>query len=217
MSGPSSLVGVIMAGGRSRRLGQDKARLVLEDGGRDLLARTAQLLGRVTAEVHVSGRDPADQGLTLPWFLDDVPGKGPVGGILTALRRLQRHILVLSCDLPLMDLPTLQRLASAHLATRGTPRPPRQGETDGPLMITYAQPRTGYIESLVAIYSPAAVPVLEAALARGLHKLSAIIPRAQRLEIPYVPDPDGPFFNLNTPADLRLLRAMEISPCILHP
>ena len=78
------VVGVVLAGGKSTRLGHDKACIELD--GRDMLARTADLLGQVVPEVWVAGRDAADHDLELPWLMDDVPGRGPAGGIMTAMR-----------------------------------------------------------------------------------------------------------------------------------
>jgi molybdopterin-guanine dinucleotide biosynthesis protein A len=193
-------VGVILAGGLSRRLGRDKAAVVL--GGRNLLARTVDLVGRLTPEVLVIGRDPAPQGLTgVDWQLDDSPGLGPAGGIATALRLTARPCLVLSCDLPLMNEATLARLLAAR-AERGP----------AALLTTFFQPHTGYIEALVAVYEPGALPVLSHALAAGRKKLSAIFPPHLRCHIPYGPDEAQVFFNINHPADLSLARQLTAAP-----
>lgn len=190
------LAGVVLAGGKSTRLGRDKARILL--GGKDLLARTADVLLSVAPEVWVVGRDPADHGLNLPWRLDDIPGKGPVGGIITALRVLRRPCLVLSCDLPFVGREQLLPLIEARVACR-----------EPVLMTTWGQIETEYIEALVAIYEPEALPVLEAAVARGEHKLSRIVPRELRRQVPYSQDQALPFFNINYPADLALMRELE--------
>jgi molybdopterin-guanine dinucleotide biosynthesis protein A len=186
--------GVVLAGGRSVRLGRDKARVKVD--GCDLLGRTTDLLARVTGKVWVIGRDPSTHGLNLDWALDEIPGQGPLGGIVTALKVTGRSCLVTSCDLPYLDESTLDRLLIAYHAAEGRP-----------LMTTYGQMETGYIEALVSIYAHHALPVLEAALANGQRKLAAIIPREKRLEIPYSQDEARPFFNLNTPAELKALRA----------
>ncbi|MFO7596582.1 MAG: molybdenum cofactor guanylyltransferase [Desulfocurvibacter africanus] len=190
------LAGVVLAGGKSSRLGRDKARILFE--GQDLLSRTAGLLRSVTPEVWVIGRDPADHGLSLPWRLDDIPGRGPVGGIITALRALNRPCLVLSCDLPFIERDYLERLMEAR-AVCAQPM----------LMTTYGQVETEYIEALVAIYEPEALPVLESAVVRGEHKLSRIVPREHRCQVPYSQEQALPFFNINYPADLALMRKLE--------
>ena len=116
------MIGVVLAGGRSTRLGQDKVRLRLPGDGRDMLARTADLLATCTDGVVISCRAPdaGEETLALPGIRsipDAKPGLGPLGGVWSALRELRQPILVLSCDLPFMDMPTLRRLIDA----RGAP------------------------------------------------------------------------------------------------
>ena len=112
------MIGVVLAGGRSTRLGQDKVRLRLPGDGRDMLARTADLLAACTDGVVISCRAPdaGEETLALPGIRsipDAKPGLGPLGGVWSALRELRQPILVLSCDLPFMDVPTLRRLIDA--------------------------------------------------------------------------------------------------------
>lgn len=134
------MIGVVLAGGRSTRLGQDKVRLRLPGDGRDMLARTADLLAACTDGVVISCRAPdaGEETLALPGIRsipDAEPGLGPLGGVWSALRELRQPILVLSCDLPFMDVPTLRRLIDARGA-----RPPEA------LMTTFQQAETGFIE-----------------------------------------------------------------------
>ena len=113
------MIGVVLAGGRSTRLGQDKVRLRLPGDGRDMLARTADLLAACTDGVVISCRAPdaGEETLALPGIRsipDAESGLGPLGGVWSALRELRQPILVLSCDLPFMDMPTLRRLIDAR-------------------------------------------------------------------------------------------------------
>lgn len=188
--------GVVLAGGRSTRLGHDKA-FVSYRGG-DLLGLAVRRLLARLPEVWVIGRDPAPHGLDVPWRLDDVPGHGPAAGVMTALRATGRACLVTSCDLPLLDDAHLDALLSAWPA-----RP------EHALMTTFLQVETGYIEALVSIYEPGAADVIENALARGERKLSGIFPPAVRHHIPYSREEAMPFFNINFPADLAVLNALE--------
>jgi molybdopterin-guanine dinucleotide biosynthesis protein A len=150
-----------------------------------------ELARRFCPVVAVSGRDPSALAPGLTWFLDQESGIGPMGGIITALERYQKPCLVLSCDLPLLDESTVERLLEAWRA-----RP------SWAVMTTFEQTETGFIEALVAVYEPEAALVLRRAKAEGCRKLSRAIPAALRHCVVYSVRDGRPFFNVNTPADL---------------
>src|SRR3954447_23098801 len=84
------LTGFVLAGGKSRRMGRDKA--LLDWHGQPLLSHMTDLLRSVAEQVMVVGRDP------LP---DRLPGCGPLSGIATALETTATHAnMVLAVDLP---------------------------------------------------------------------------------------------------------------------
>ncbi|MBU1002951.1 MAG: molybdenum cofactor guanylyltransferase [Proteobacteria bacterium] len=192
----TGLTGFILAGGKSTRLGLDK--VVLPYSGETLLTRTVALASKFCAEIYVSGRDPRTMGIDLPWMLDDEPGRGPLGGILTGLTRLNRPLLVLACDLPMLDEGTVARLVTA-----------RSQRPDSAVITTFLQQETGWIESLVSIYEPQAAPLLREAGSKGLYKLSAALHPTVRHHVPYSQHEASPFFNINFPADLAMLRRVE--------
>ncbi len=190
------LAGIILAGGKSTRLGHDKARIIFS--GASLLSRAVDLLKRHCPSVYIVGRTFDEHGLNIPSFLDLVPGCGPAGGIATILRELRQPCLVLSCDLPLMDDRMLRRLRAGW-----------REKPDHALMTTFQQEDTGFIESLVAIYEPQALPLLEQAFTQGLYQLNRILPSELRHHLPYPHSEATPFFNINHPADLSMLRQLE--------
>lgn len=192
----SDVRGVVLAGGRSRRLGQDKTRVLYS--GRSLLARAVDLLQGVCAETAVIGRDPLPYGVAAPWLPDAVEGLGPMGGVITALETFQAPCLVISCDLPYLDEDTLLTLLAA-----------RRKKEPHLVMTTFQAMETGYIESLTAVYEPEARPYLKAATAQGLYKLSRAIPPEARHHVPYDVEGAAVFFNVNYPADLAALRRAE--------
>ncbi len=194
----SGLTGVVLAGGLSTRLGNDKTVIRLHgDSGPDLLTRTCSLLSEIVDEVWVSGRSEVPKIPGYHWLRDERVGLGPIGGVTTALRSATGPILVLSCDLPFMDISCLERLVAR-----------RAERTDATLMTTFLQVETGFIESLVAIYEPAALPLFEQAVGNGIHKLSRVIPEEARLYVPYTSEESLPFFNINYPADLEMARRL---------
>ncbi|MFP5221894.1 MAG: molybdenum cofactor guanylyltransferase [Acidobacteriota bacterium] len=191
-TGPDTAV--ILAGGKSRRLGRDKAAVHIE--GQPMLARMVALARRFCPNVAVSGRDPAPLVTGVPWFLDESPGLGPMGGIITALERFQTPCLVLSCDLPLLDAGTLNTLLEAWRV-----RPANA------VLTTFEQIETGFIEALVSVYEPEAAVLLRRANEEGCRKLSRAIPAAHRHCVPYSVKEARPFFNVNTPAQLAEILA----------
>ncbi len=199
------MIGVVLAGGRSTRLGQDKVRLRLPGDGRDMLARTADLLAACTDGVAVSCRAPAEgeDAPALPGVRaihDAADGLGPFGGVWSALRELRQPILVLSCDLPFMDTTTLRRLIDA-----------RNARAPEVLMTTFLQAETGFIEALVSIYEPGCLPFFEEARARNLRQINLVIPETLQARVVYTRSEALPFFNINFPNELEEARRLAQS------
>ncbi|HKK32114.1 MAG TPA: molybdenum cofactor guanylyltransferase [Desulfomicrobiaceae bacterium] len=193
----SNVKALILAGGQSSRLGRDKTRIRFK--GMTLLERSIGLARQFCTEVAVSGRDRrVIQGLDVDWVEDGTERIGPMGGILTGLHHFRAPVLVLACDLPLLDPATLGRLFKA-----------RDERPQEALMTTFVQRETGFIEALLAIYEPEATDLLEATLADGVYKLSRAIEPARRHHIPYDREEEPCFFNINFPGDLAILRYVE--------
>jgi len=102
----SALRAAVLAGGRSRRMGRDKALLPIGDG--TLLEQVVQVVRTAELPCTVIGRSaPCDWPHPAVAFRpDDAPGRGPLGGLATALRHSDDDCLLLSCDLPALR-PTL--------------------------------------------------------------------------------------------------------------
>src|SRR5262245_36649817 len=102
---------VILAGGRSRRMGRDKAWLEVE--GQPLLVRQVRIVRALNpAEIFISGRAGENySALNCPVLLDREPGFGPLGGIERALQTAGSPlVLVLAVDLPYMTTDFLRKL-----------------------------------------------------------------------------------------------------------
>lgn len=220
------LTGVVLAGGLSSRMGLDKRALCLH-GEKDMLERTIDLLTACTTRVVVSCREDSLPDCVragrVPHVLDTLPdaplaaaqttpehaeaaaaaGKvGPLAGMYACLKALGGPLLVLSCDLPFMTETVLRRLIDA----RNAAAPP-------PLMTTFRQAETGFIEALVAIYEAESLPYFERALIAGVRKLNVVIPEDRRCDVVYTHREAMPFFNVNYPADLELARQVRME----HP
>lgn len=153
MSAP--LFGLLLTGGRSKRMQRDKA--ALEYAGQSQLERAMGLLDPLVERVFVSVRadqlqDP--QRARYPCITDALSDLGPIGGIHAALHaHPQAAWLVLACDLPFLDAATLQQLIAArdplHLAT------------------AFRSSHDGKPEPLCAIYEPRALSAIDAWIASG--------------------------------------------------
>jgi molybdopterin-guanine dinucleotide biosynthesis protein A len=189
---PGSPVGVVLAGGASRRLGEDKA--LLAAGGERLAARAARKLAAVCAEVVAAdgGRAIVPGVPSVP----DGPGRGPAAGVLGAAAACsERTLLVLACDLPEVPEVLLAALAGAAGADWVVPR------------------WQGRLEPLCALYGPAALAALARRAAAGrfaLHELDdepgLVIAHLEEEDIALFGDPARLFLNLNTPDDVARWR-----------
>jgi molybdopterin-guanine dinucleotide biosynthesis protein A len=195
MKRSAGIVGIVLAGGESRRMGRDKAALAL--GGATLAAGAAQRLAAVCPEVAV-----ADRGRQLvPGFpsLADGPGRGPAAGLLGAARAYPgRPLLALACDLPYVPVPLLAELA-------------RQEDVD------WFLPRwSGGAEPLCALWGERALARLEARVARGIYALWSLA-NEEDLAIRWLDEdrlaafgpPGALFLNVNTPEELERARRLS--------
>ena len=156
---PLPVSGVVMAGGKSRRFGQDKAQVRLM--GQPLLFRVAELLATVCQELIVVG--PPERKLLLPEarvIQDSFPDAGPLSGLHAALNRARHHwAIVVACDMPLLNPALLRYLLSL-----------REG-------YDVVLPRHGgYTQQLHAAYSTNCLPHIEAQLAKGDYKIDRSFP-----------------------------------------
>ena len=102
--------GVVVAGGRSTRMG-DREKAIVEVAGRPLVARVAEALSAVADELVVNCRPDqrnaiatALQGQDPTFATDEDPDRGPVGGIATGLgATTAAYAAVVACDLPFLD------------------------------------------------------------------------------------------------------------------
>ena len=107
-----TIFGLVLAGGESRRMGRDKALLVRD--GHSQLAHIAALLEGITERVYVSSRQEQQDDPERSRFeniVDRYEGIGPIAGILSAMdAHPNADWLVVACDLPNIDEPTLSFL-----------------------------------------------------------------------------------------------------------
>ncbi|MGA2010785.1 MAG: NTP transferase domain-containing protein [Solirubrobacteraceae bacterium] len=196
MSDPSPApIGVVLAGGRGRRLGGDKALAML--GSRPLISYPLAAMSAVLADVAVV----AKPGTALPpparlcgaeVWLEPAEPRHPLVGLLYALRRAAgRPVLVCASDLPFVTPAVLRALTRAPAG--GAPA-------------VLACSASGAAQPLLGRYEPAAADLLAGAARAAAAPLQAAVaaigPRHLTVE-----DPDA-LFNVNSPQDLAAAEAL---------
>jgi molybdopterin-guanine dinucleotide biosynthesis protein A len=151
------LYGLVLAGGRSSRMGRDKAALRYE--GQTQLERAMALLSAHVARAYVSVRPDQKTDALRARFAqieDRASDIGPMAGLLAAQAvHPEAAWLVLACDLPLLDEPTLRRLIGARATAA--------------LATAYRSSHDGLPEPLCAIYEPRSRAALSDYVAQGKH------------------------------------------------
>jgi molybdopterin-guanine dinucleotide biosynthesis protein A len=112
--------GFVLAGGASRRMGQDKARVRLN--GTPLAVRTAQVLASAGCDpVHIVGKDPGLIDLGLPFVQEVETDHHPLYGVAAALDAADGPLaLIAPCDLIFLDAATVTQLMAAATACVAT-------------------------------------------------------------------------------------------------
>jgi len=182
----------ILAGGKSSRMGRDKALILLN--GLPLVARSARLLeGLFERVVVVSNSQPVAQAAGLPRIEDARRDKGPLAGIEAALRHFGEPALFVACDCPFLSADFLAFLREAWREELDALVP--QSE--------YGQ------EPLHAIWSPSTLPAIASAL--GQQRPPSLRYLLEGLRVQFVPVEEARRFdaglsmfeNWNAPADVR--------------
>lgn len=97
MASATSLTGLVLAGGRSSRMGEDKAQLSL--GGESLVQRSVRAF-QVSTPIVVVGEPAAVSGREVSWVREDPPFAGPVAALACGVEQVQSDwVVVIPCDL----------------------------------------------------------------------------------------------------------------------
>lgn len=140
ISSQASVSVFILAGGKSSRMGEDKAFLRL--GGQSLLERALQLAGSIACEVKIVGGasegSKAKFGSYAPVVEDIYPDHGPLGGIHAALAGSQAALnLFLAVDLPFIEPAFLRYLLGVAEESEAIVTVPRTKRWWQPLCAVY--------------------------------------------------------------------------------
>lgn len=180
---------LILAGGDSRRMGQDKAALVLD--GKTLLAHVSDTMQQVFPKVIVSVRQLRG-GVDVPQVCDEVEASGPLAGLVAGLAQADTPwVFAVACDMPFVTAAVVQHLATLRSGHQAVV----------PVVDGYPQP-------LAAFYAASAREVMRASLAAGDRSLRGML---EKLDVCYVSEAElresdpqlRSFFDLDTPQDYQ--------------
>jgi molybdopterin-guanine dinucleotide biosynthesis protein A len=187
----------ILAGGRSTRMGTDKALLRLHPGGATVIETVASRLTEAGLPPALIVTDTPGRyvRLGIRGVTDVVPGAGALGGILTALTHSPEELtLIVACDMPLLNPALLRYIAS--LPFDADAFVPRWTAEDG-------SPR---VEPLHAVYSGRCLEPIRARIAAGKLKVTDAL---ADLDVRFIEETDlrrfdptlSSFRNVNTPQE----------------
>ncbi|MGW8958334.1 molybdenum cofactor guanylyltransferase [Paenibacillus sp. NPDC055715] len=200
-----NVTGIIVAGGRSSRMGQDKA--LLEIQGVTMLERTAAALEQVTERVIVVTHDSQGYGpIGLENVPDIYPGRGPLSGIHAGLSASRTEwSIIVACDMPFVQpevLHVLLAVTEKWTKLLGTTKPAGQAVISSV---------NGRIHPLLAVYHQSVLPSAEECLRSGRLRLTDWL---NKLNVRYATEEDLPgvsedmwhkaAFNMNNPQDYQL-------------
>ena len=188
------MTSIVLAGGRSLRLGQNKLTMMM--AGQSLMQRVITRLAPLSPEVIVAlsqrGENPDLPFPEVKAVFDLYPGKGAIGGIYTGLiSSASFHNLVVACDMPFLNVELLRYMS--QLSSGFDVVVPRVGSN---------------VEPLHAIYAKSCLEPIAELLKQSDFKISNLF---NSLKVRYVEqeeidkfDPEHlSFFNVNTKADLK--------------
>lgn len=179
---------LILAGGDSRRMGQDKATLVLD--GKSLLERVTGTMQAIFPRVIVSVRQPR-VGLELRQVCDEVTASGPLAGLVAGLAQADTPwVFAVACDMPFVSPALVVKLADFRAGHQAVV----------PMVGGHPQP-------LAAFYAASALEAMRTSLASGDLSLRGML---GKLDVCFVDEAElracdpqlRSFFDLDTPQDV---------------
>ncbi len=191
MAGPK-ITGIVLAGGKSSRMGSDKSEMILN--GKTLIEYSIDALKPLCDKIVISSNNFIYDYTGCEVWPDELPDGSPMMGIYSCLKRSStEYNIILSCDMPLISTSLL-----AYLLEYAS-------END----ITVPNHGNQLIEPLCGIYRQACIPVLKGFIDKGNYRLNECIrSTSHRLVTIDYKTPTfsrNIFSNINTPDDFRNL------------
>ena len=190
------IAAVILAGGKSSRMGKDKALLNL--GKQKMIEYVLEEIRDVFKDILIIGSPESYDFPGVPVEPDIIPGRGPLSGIHAGLIHTGKdYVFVTACDMPFVNKKLIQYMIN-KLDNKYDVLIPRVGE---------------FMEPLFALYGKRCIAPIEENLNAGRYKVLDFLPKVRvnyiyPEEINAFVEPEKVFFNVNTPQELE--RAKDI-------
>jgi len=202
MNRTKTVTGILLAGGKSQRMGQDKRFLLVE--GKSLIERTLDVFRNVFLETFIVVAEPS-QGLASikeRIVTDRIPGKGSAGGLYTGLYYASTpSVFVAACDMPFINGNVIRRLCTIAAG----------------IDVVMVRLESG-LQPMHGIYSKRCLPVLEEMIQHHQLRLQGLVEQKE-LAVKIVKEEDikdldetlVSFLNVNTPSDFELAKKLICS------
>lgn len=184
----NELTGIVLAGGKSGRMGVDKGLIVWK--GKPFAQYSIEALRPFCDHILIITGNSEYARFGLPLVKDEYPNIGPMGGLHAGLKASNsKHHIVLSCDMPLVDEEIIRLLLT--------------GSKNCQAVVPAVDNK---IIPVCAYYHSSALPLLEKEIRASLHKTVLFLKRLRFKEL-QTDDPElkKKFFNINTFEDLECL------------
>lgn len=183
------LVGIVLMGGQSSRMGKDKAMLEVGTEKNTLAEIAYEKLKCYTSEVYFSV-NKTQETYNLPnTILDNFEKQGPLSGIISALRLTQSSILLLGVDMPLIRKQTIKSLI--------------KNRNWDLLTTTYYDSETQKWQPMLSIWEIETLPCLEKYFEEGGRSIQKFLNSFGNQRVPITNYTE--FVNVNRPEDYEKL------------
>ena len=180
----NSVTGIVIAGGKSSRMGTNKA--LMKYSGKMLIEHAISIIEPLSNQIIISSNEPLLQ-LKYNNITDKINDVGPIGGLYSCLMESNTNFnIVIPCDAPHIESNLYKLLIeNSENVDAVIPRLPN-----------------GKLEPLVACYSKSIIPVIESSINSGDYKLVNLL---SKLKVKYIDINNiNQFKNINTPKDILM-------------
>jgi molybdenum cofactor guanylyltransferase len=180
--------GILLAGGKSTRMGEDKA--FLRYGNQFLYEYSLSVLKKICNEIFISTSNPQFVSTNLRIIEDEHTGIGPIGGIYSCLKQIKnKYAIILPCDLPMI---TLEIIAVLTENLKGNE-------------VVIALNDQNLPEPLIGIYSNSVIPIIEKMIVSNNFKMHDLFNNVKSDFVKIPGATHNIFRNINSPKEFNSL------------